>query len=65
MTTLYFSKLFTRGLLKGIVYHGFLDFTDPERAASWIKGIRKNIARGKLNFDLVDATFQARRVDHG
>ena len=60
MITLYFSKRFISGLLSGITYHGFMHFVSYEVANSWVKAVKNN---RKLNFNLVDATFQARRVD--
>jgi hypothetical protein len=54
--TLYFTKLFTRGPLKGLTYHSSMTFTDGHAAMAWVKGINKNANR--LNYKIIDKSFQ-------
>ena len=63
MTTLYYSKRFTRGTLAGIDYHGHMTFVSPERAMSWARVVAQLGIKGQLDYELTDYTFQARRCD--
>jgi len=58
MATLYFTKYFTKGVLKGITYHGKLTFVSVERAAEWLSAVRSKGERGKLPYRIIDASFQ-------
>ena len=53
--TLYFTKRFTRGLLKGLDHSGSMTFVSVEAAAEWARKVRAN---KRLDFNLVDASFQ-------
>jgi hypothetical protein len=54
-----FAKTFTRGHLKGLVYPGSIPFTSPESIRKWEAGVRKNIARGALDYALGEVTIEA------
>ncbi len=58
-TTLYFTREFTKGLLKGIRHIDSLSFVSVESAENWRKGIARNHKRGSLNYKLVDASYQS------
>ena len=60
---LYFSREFVKGSLKGIVQHDALPFSSPERGMSWVKAIQAKARAGKLDYKLIDYTFQKRRCD--
>ena len=64
-TTLYFTKLFTGGNLKGILYTGTMTFVSPEAASEFIKAGRKGVKRpiGGSPYRIVDASFQDYRRD--
>ena len=55
MITLYFTRLFTKGHLKGIVHHDSIRFVDYDHAIGWIKGINK---KRNLGYRIVDKSFQ-------
>ncbi len=54
-TTLYFTKRFTSGLLKGQTHTDSMPFTSPERGVLWMKRCREN---KRLNWEFVDWSFQ-------
>ena len=54
-TTLYFTREFTKGILKGIRHNDSLPFVSVERAEIWRKRI--NAKRG-LEYKIVDASYQ-------
>jgi len=60
MHTVYFTKLFTGGTLKGLTYHGSISYPTLEACAAFIahgrKGVRKPI--GGSPYKIVDASFQ-------
>lgn len=56
MQTLYFTKQFTSGNLKGLQYTGKLSFVSVERAMDWVKGVKKYAKRN--GWELVDYSFQ-------
>ena len=64
MIRLYFSRLHTRGLLKGLITHDSMRFINPESAVNWYKAIERLGNQDKLEYILIDRTFQARRVDN-
>ena len=59
--TIYFSKRFDSGTLRGIVVHGSITFP-PECLAHYIKTYRKGTtgreALTRAKFTIVDASFQ-------
>ena len=57
-TTLYFTREFTKGNLKGLQHQDKLDFVSVERAEVWLKGVTSNHAKGKLNYRIVDRSYQ-------
>jgi len=63
MTTLYITKKFTKGTLKGLVYNESVEFINEETAWNWAKGILKKGREGKIDYILDDYTFQKRRCD--
>lgn len=60
MVTIYFTKQFTGGLLKGLTHTGSMQFVSIERASEWVswarKGCRKPI--GGSPYKVIDASFQ-------
>ena len=58
MQTLYFSKTFTSGLLKGLTTHGKISFPTIEGCDGWLKAIKAKAAKGKLPYQITDASFQ-------
>ena len=56
MQTLYFTKLFTKGLLKGMTYTGSLSFVDVQHAMRWVAGVTKHEKRN--GWKLIDKSFQ-------
>jgi len=56
MTTLYFTKLFTRGVLKGIRVNESMPFVSTEAAADFHKVMRKG--GKKVDWKIVDASYQ-------
>jgi len=62
MMTLLFTRLFLPGtLLEGIKYHDRIRFVSRDRAAAWVRGIRRNTRRGVLDYKLV--AIEARGED--
>lgn len=56
MTTLYFTKQFTAGILKGIRISESMPFASANLAADFIKVMRKGSK--KIDWKIVDASFQ-------
>lgn len=56
--TLYFTKSFNKGFLRGISVIESLGFVDTDSAARWLKGVRANSEAGKLDYAVTDASFQ-------
>lgn len=54
MITVEFTKYFTKGILKGLIYGGTIDFVDRWHAEDWLRGVSLNSLNGKLDFILVD-----------
>ena len=55
MATLYFTKTFTKGMLKGISINEKMTFSDATSGASWLKKVRLN---SRLNYQVTDYSFQ-------
>lgn len=62
MTTIYFTKQFTSGLLKGLFYRESMRFTSEAEAADFIKAGRKGFKGQKVTggsgWRIVDASYQ-------
>lgn len=56
MQTLYFTKQFAAGSLKGLQHTSKLSFVSVERAMDWVKGVKKHSKRN--GWELVDYSFQ-------
>lgn len=56
MVTLYFTKLFTNGVLKGIKVNETMPFASVDLAADFLKVMRKGSK--KVDWKIVDASFQ-------
>lgn len=56
MTTLYFTKRFISGVLKGISVNESMSFVSVEAAADFLKVMRKGSKR--VDWKIVDASFQ-------
>lgn len=59
-STLYFTKEFTGGLLKGLHHNGSMTFENVEDAAEFLKVMRKGVKKpiGGSPYRIVDASFQ-------
>ena len=62
MTTVYITKKFTSGLLKGLIHIDAVPgFESPEKASAWVSRHRVKPVKGILgtsNYIIVDASFQ-------
>jgi len=60
MVTLYFTKQFTGGLLKGIRITESMRFASPELASEWVAWARKGCKKpiGGSPYKVIDASFQ-------
>lgn len=56
MTVLYFTKEFTRGILKGIQIEDNLTFVTIGRAEVWRKAV---MANRKLDYKVIDYAYQS------
>ena len=54
--TLYFTKQFTSGILKGIIINESLPFVSVERAEIWRKGVMAK--EKKLGYKIIDRSYQ-------
>ena len=54
--TLYFTKEFTRGILKGLVINESLPFVSVERSRVWVKGVMAK--EKKLGYKIIDRSYQ-------
>lgn len=52
MILLLFSRKHVRGLLEGITTHDRIRHVDRWHAAQWVKGVRRNTRRGRLDYKL-------------
>ena len=58
MVILYFTKLFTKGNLKGISLNESLPFVSVGRAENWRKIVTSKGLRNKLDYKIVDYSYQ-------
>ena len=61
MITLYFTKQFTGGILKGLLYNESMHFDSYESAAQWLKFARKGCRKPydrSSPYKVVDASYQ-------
>lgn len=56
MTTLYFTRKFTKGNLQGLTHNGSITFPTVGGCLKWLAGVAKN-AR-KLDYIIIDKSFQ-------
>ena len=56
MITLYFTKQFTGGVLKGLFYNESMRFVSDAAAAEFLKVMRKGSK--KVDWKIVDASYQ-------
>lgn len=56
MTTLYFTKFFISGVLKGIKVNESMAFVSVDAAADFLKAMRKGSK--KVDWKIIDASFQ-------
>lgn len=54
-----FVRLFTAGTLKGMKVPDSIPHVDRWHAAQWLKGIRRNVRRGVLEYKLISAEGKA------
>lgn len=54
--TLYFTREFTRGALKGIRHNDSLSFVSVERAEIWRKSVMAK--ENKLGYKIIDRSYQ-------
>ncbi len=57
-TTLYFTRYFTNGNLKGLTHNDKLDFVSIERAEVWRKAVTAKGNAGTLPYRIVDFAYQ-------
>lgn len=58
MQTIYFTRLFTKGALKGLTHLDKISFPSLAECVSWREAINAKAARGKLDYRIVDSSFQ-------
>ena len=58
-TTLYFTKTFTAGILKGITINESLPFVSVDRAEVWRKAVTAKGLKGRLPYRIVDYSYQS------
>ncbi|PYS87686.1 MAG: hypothetical protein DMF62_11760 [Acidobacteria bacterium] len=58
MTTLYFTRLFIRGNLNGLTHTDKISFPSVARCVQWKDAINKNASLGRLDYRIVDSSFQ-------
>lgn len=62
--TLYFTREFTRGRLKGCRHNDTISFVGDSftsacaAAKSWVEMVNRQAARGKIDYKVVDKSFQ-------
>jgi hypothetical protein len=56
MTTLYFTRQFTKGTLVGLRHHDQISFPTVEGCMRWLKAVKANSR--KLDYIVVDVAFQ-------
>jgi hypothetical protein len=57
-TTVYFTKYFTKGILKGLTYNDKISHPTVEGCANYIKVITAKGKAGKLPYIVIDSSFQ-------
>jgi uncharacterized pyridoxamine 5'-phosphate oxidase family protein len=55
METLYFTKSFVKGILKGLTYNESMSFISVDKAVEWVKDIN---AKKNLKYKVIDSSFQ-------
>ena len=58
METLYFTRLFTRGLLKGLTHQDSISYATTERCLAWVAAVNAKEARGRMDYKVIDRSFQ-------
>ncbi len=57
MQTLYFTRRFTKGALKGLTHQDKITFPTVEGCTEWLAAVAKNAS--KLGYVIVDRSFQS------
>jgi len=50
LVTLFFKRVHTKGILKGIQTRDQITHVDRKHAAHWVRGIRRNSRLGRLDY---------------
>jgi hypothetical protein len=58
MQTIYFTRQFIKGNLKGLTHADRISFPTVEACAAWVKGIKAKAAGGRLDYTIIDHSFQ-------
>ncbi len=58
MATLYFTRQFTKGNLKGLTHNDTISFPPLEACADWVKVINSPKKQRTLDYKIVDKSFQ-------
>jgi hypothetical protein len=56
MTTIYFTRQFTKGTLAGLQHHDQISFPTVDGCMRWLKAVKANSR--KLDYIVVDVAFQ-------
>lgn len=55
METLYFTKFFLKGLLKGLTYNESMSFVSADKAIEWVESIN---SKKNFKYKIIDRSFQ-------
>ena len=58
MGTLYFTRKFTNGALKGLIHHDSISFPTAQACANWADKVNAKGQKGKMDYIIVDRSFQ-------
>jgi hypothetical protein len=58
MITLYFTREFIKGTLKGLRQRDTITFVNEQAAAGWLASMTSKKKRQRLNYVIVDKSFQ-------
>ena len=58
MITLYFTREFTKGTLKGLRQRDTITFVNEQAASEWLASMTSKKKRQRLDYIIVDKSFQ-------
>ena len=56
--TLYFTRQFTKGSQLGLLHNDSISYPTAEQCLEWVAAINRKESRGRLNYKIVDHSFQ-------